>query len=220
MKIKKKLICQIPNGTDYGFPASVEGNVEKHAPITGLFALMRNDETCDIEDCKPELKDPAKADAFMKEETVLVEHITQFIDGNLVPKTIYLVPYASDEDVRQRPTVMELPDESIVTVEIVLAEDDRLSRTFLYRTANHNLSLFEIMDNFFTADLCDDDRSGLVDEDELFTHVDETYDHEEGILVDYYSDTGRRYDITYDDGEQILEHVVEMRIVGIDRNHD
>lgn len=50
MKIKKKLICQMPNGTDYGFPASGEGNVEKHAPVTGLFALMRNDETGVIED--------------------------------------------------------------------------------------------------------------------------------------------------------------------------
>lgn len=49
MKIKKKLICQMPNGTDYGFPASVEGNVEKHTPVTGLFALMRNDETGVIE---------------------------------------------------------------------------------------------------------------------------------------------------------------------------
>lgn len=26
MKIKKKLICQMPNGTDYGFPDIVEGN--------------------------------------------------------------------------------------------------------------------------------------------------------------------------------------------------
>lgn len=220
MKIKKKLICQMPNGTDYGFPASVEGNAEKHAPITGLFALMRNDETGVIEDCKPELKDPTKAKAFMNETAVLLENITQLVDGRLVPKTIYLVPYASDEDARKLPSIKELPDESTVTVEITLAEDDGLSRTFLYRTANHNLSLFEIVDNFFTADLYDDDRSGLVDEDELFTHVDETYDHEEGILVDYYSSTGRRCDITYDDSEQILEHVVEIRIVGIDRNHD
>lgn len=210
----------MPNGKDYGFPDIVEGTVEKHAPVTGLFALMRNDETGDIEDCKPELKDHAKVEAFMKEETVLVEHITQFIDGNLVPKTIYLAPYASDEDVRQRATVMELPDESIVTVGIVLAEDDGLSRTFLYSMANHNLSLSEIVDNLFDAGLYDDDRSGLVDEDELFMRVEETYDHEEGLLVDYYSKTGRRYDITYDDGEQILGHVVSMRIVDVDRSRN
>lgn len=220
MQIKKKLICRMPNGKDYGFPDIVEGTVEKHAPVTGLFALMRNDETGDIEDCKPELKDRAKAEAFMKEEAVLVEHITQLVDGNLVPKTIYLAPYASDEDVRQRPTVMELPDESIVTVEIVLAEDDGLSRTFLYSMANHNLSLSEIVDSLFNADLYDDDRSGLVDEDELFMHVEETYDHEEGLLVDYYSKTGRRYDITYDDGEQILGRVVSVRIVDVDRSRN
>lgn len=71
MKIKKKLICQMPNGTDYGFPASVEGNVEKHAPITGLFALMRNDKTGVIEDCKPKLKDQTKAKAFMNVRGIL-----------------------------------------------------------------------------------------------------------------------------------------------------
>lgn len=218
MKVKKKLICLMPNGKDYGFPDAVEGIVEKHAPVTGLFAFMRNDETGDIENCRLKPKDPAKAEAFMNEETVLAEHITQFIDGRLVPKTIYFAPYAPDEDVRQRPTVMELPNESTVTVEIVLAEDDGLSRTFLYRMANHNLSLSEIVDGLFDTDLYADDRSGLVDEDELFTRVDETCDYEEGILVDYYSETGRRYDITYEDGEQILEHVVSMRIVDINRN--
>lgn len=218
MKIKKKLICLMPNGKDYGFPDVVEGIVEKHAPVTGLFAFMRNDETGDIENCRLKSKDPAKAKAFMNEETVLAEHITQFIDGRLVPKTMYFAPYAPDEDVRQRPTVMELPDESIVTVEIILAEDDGLSRTFLYRMANHNLSLSEIVDGLFDTDLYADDRSGLVDEDELFTRVDETCDYEEGILVDYYSETGRRYDITYEDGEQIFEHVVSMRIVNINRN--
>ncbi len=71
MKIKKKLICQMTNGTDYGFPTSVEGTVEKHAPVTGLFALMRNDKTGAIEDCKPELKDPTKAKAFMSVRGIL-----------------------------------------------------------------------------------------------------------------------------------------------------
>lgn len=46
------------------------------------------------------------------------------------------------------------------------------------------------------------------------------YDHEEGLLVDYYSKTGRRYDITYDDGEQILGRVVSMRIIDVDRSRN
>lgn len=213
MKQKQTLYCQMKNHDNFGFPATVTGNAYVHADQIGILGVAYDEKN----QCIKQSNILKNTDAFINDPETIVKNINQLIDGKLVPTTFYLAPYKTENCTWDKPTIHEVPHNCEVTLEIILAEDDELIRTFLYKTKNKNCSVFELIQNLIESDIDELGPKCLINEDKLFTYT-KTDDFEEtGYLVDYYSPIGEKINVCYKRTSEILDHMISARIINISK---
>lgn len=216
MKTKQTLTCLMDKHDDYGFPKTVKGDVYTHTHQVGLLGIIYNKATETIEDNN--LSEDADIQAFMNDPQVIAESFTQLENDSLVPKIMYMVPYRTETCTFDQPSILELPEDCDVTLECILAEEYGLLRSFLFQTHTSNCSVLELLTDFLQNDIDDEDVNGLLDETSLFTKQTDPETNETRYVVDYYSATGESFKYYYTCGENILKHLVSVRIINIQKD--
>lgn len=145
----------------------------------------------------------------------VMDKITQFdkTKKELVPKTIYYLPYVVEGHSSQIPTVVDdnISGASNVSysldVEVLLVEDD-LKRYLTLHFKTRNIPVFNLV-----YDLFEDD-----DEEELAAAgiKKKKYDDEYGYYIQFYDDAGNCYPIIFSSAEEIRDKIISMRLIGID----
>lgn len=217
MKENQTLKCMLTNREIYGFSDTLNLKDPTKAHQIGVLGLMVNTTTGTIE--RNVLKNSLNATQFMNDPEVIV-HPIHTIDketNELTEKTLYMAPYQPTNHSWNLPTVFQLPEyQKDVILEITLAEEDNLIRSFLYAISTDSCSLLDLLD-FALED--DDDCESLIDEPLLLRYVEEDDGFEEsGYYVDYYDEIGNKVPVFYHSLYDIKDHVVSVRMVRTNEN--
>lgn len=218
-----KLKALNKNTEKYGFPQTMEyDNPNFNGHQIGVVICIQNNVTKAIEKnfLSESLGDEQTRDfllgELMREEkaVLITEVITQYDESNheLVPKTIYYMPYFVEEHTRFKPTVI---DDNVsgacnvsydIEVELIFA-DEGLCRYLIVPFKTRNVPVFELVNDLF------DDEDAL--EELGIKWQEETEDEEAGYALDFYNEAGQRFNLTFRNGERLKDILVSMRMIGI-----
>ena len=211
----------------FGYPDEIQyENPNFHGHQKGVCIALKNDVTNEIEQnfISESLKDK---DALLEEllsmnDVLLVEdHITQFDEhSNLVPKTLFYLPYAVKEHSIFKPTLNDVNVETEscnVTnrfeVEILFVKEG-LNRYMVIPYETRNISVFDSMlhtfDGIFFCDHFGEDH-------ELYQAgvrwEEEGEDHEEGFYLDFYNEVGQAFNLGFSDMSSLRDTIASIRLL-------
>lgn len=210
----------------WGYSQDMEyTDADFHGHQRGVAVGIKNNVTGKIEvNCLPKSLGDEQTRDFMLEELLndksilLIENgITQFDEEgkNLVPKTIYYLPYYVDGHSVLQPTVT---NENIsgacnvsyeCKVELLFVEDG-LNRYATIDFNTRNISIMDMVHDLFEWDELEDElaNSGVHFEEE-------TDEDEEGFYLDFYNEAGERYNLCFSTLERLRDDIVSMRLIDI-----
>lgn len=209
----------------YGYPVEMEYNNPKfNGHQVGIAVCIKNNVTNEIEEnfLSESLGDTETRDFLLSEmltdkNVILIENlITQFDreNGGLIPKTIYYLPYCVTEHSRFTPTVT---NENIVDtcnssydikVEILFVEEE-VSRYLVIPFKTRNISVMDLMYSLFEYGNKDELKQIGIEWQE------ESDDTEAGYVLDFYTQTGERYNLVFSNAERLRDAIVSMRLIDI-----
>lgn len=153
--------------------------------------------------------------AYHKEKKILLTDIIVQSDenGNMIPKTVYYMPYYVEDHSRFKPTITRYDIDtneyksSNAEIELLLVKDD-LCRYITVNIEKLSISVMTDIYNMFTDDKCHD-----LSIKPVLTRIGIIY------TLDFYNKIGERTDITFSNLENIRDLIVSMRLIGIgDKN--
>ena len=218
-----KLKLAFEKAKKYGFQEELDYNKSNfNGHQIGIAICIKNNVTEEIENnfLNEKLGDEEKRDFLLeellhdKEITLIEKGITQFdkATDNLIPKTIYFIPYVVKDHSRFKPTIINDNVSGAcnvsydILVELIFSVDG-LCRYLTVPFKTRNISIMELVNDLFE------------DEDELseigINWEEETEDDEPGYTLDFYDETGERFNLVFHDAEDFKEAIVSMRVIDI-----
>lgn len=203
--------------TKFGYPNQMEyDNPNFNGHQIGVAICVKNNITNEIEEnlLSKSLGDDKTRDKLLKEllnndNKIITDIITQCNDENkLVPKTIYYVPYYIVNHSRFKPTILYSNVENYlnsyynIEVELLLVSDNTC-RYITVPIQTQNVSIFDCINDLFEYD--DNNISDIVKKDNDY-------------ILDFYSESGERFDLAFNKLEDIRNLIVSMRLINITTN--
>lgn len=208
----------------YGYPIEMEYNNHNfNGHQIGVAVCIKNNVTGLIEEnfLSESLGDKASRDSLLSElladenVTLIPDIITQFDreNGGLIPKTIYYIPYVVENHSRFIPTVTN--DNIVdscnasydVKIELLFTEEE-VSRYLVIPFKTRNISVMDLVYNLFEGDREDLKEVGI-------EWQDGSDDTEAGYTLDFYTNTGERYNLVFSNGERLRDAIASMRLIDI-----
>lgn len=214
----------------YGFHEEIEyTNATFNGHQLGIAICIKNQKTGEIEQnfLSQELGDDKIRDSLLKElladkSILLMENnITQFNESKteIVPKTIYYLPYYVDGHSVMQPTVnyenvSKTNNTSYdIKVEVLFVEDE-LNRYITIPIKTKNTSIMNLVYDLF----------GNYDDEFLETLGIKWQDEDEnidvGYVLDFYNQVGEKYNLIFEDIEDLRNAIVSMRLIDIKSHID
>lgn len=211
----------------FGYPNEIQYNDKTfNGHQKGICIALRNMSTNGIEQNflseSLENRDALLEELLSTEGIVIVEdRITQFDEEhkNLIPKTLYYLPYAVKEHSIFKPTVnndnVETESSNVTNrfdVEILFVTDN-LNRYITVTFETRNISMFESVNDLFE----DCFFSGFDEEHQLHQAgvrwKDETEDEDAGYYLDFYNEAGQRFDLLFTHIEDLKDAIASVRLI-------
>lgn len=200
----------------YGYEAELGyDNPRFHGHQIGICIGVIDNKTNNIvrnalPDNKPDnIKDKLLRELLADESIIKVESpITQFEDGNLVPRTVYYLPYAVEGHSIYEPTcnfANIVPASNVVnhvTIEILFVEEN-LNRYITYKYDTVNVSIFDEISDLEITDIPD------------VVYQDEDAEEGEGYYLDFYDEAGNRIDLCFQDWERLRDTIASIRLLDV-----
>ena len=152
-----------------------------------------------------------------KKAVLMSESITQFDNEhkNLIPKTIYYMPYFVMDHSRFKPTVMNDNVSGACNVsydietELLFVTDDGLCRYLTVPFKTRNISMFELVNDLLEYPEDEDLRELGIEWQQ------ETDDMEAGYALDFYNEVGQRFVLTFRNISRLKDCLASMRMTNI-----
>lgn len=218
-----KLIALNKNTEKYGYQQELEyGDDSFNGHQIGVAVCVQNELTQEIEFNylseklgDKETRDFALGELLREKKCVFIsETFSQFDEnGELVPKSIYYLPYYVAGHSRFEPTITyenvnDNPNKTYdIQVELIFSKDG-LFRYFTMPIKTKNVSVMDcVYDTFgFSTD-------PVALEDIGIKWQDGTEDTEAGYVLDFYNEAGKRYDLIFSCTEDLRDAIVSMRVI-------
>ena len=212
----------------YGYPQTMEySNQNFNGHQVGVAICLQNNITNKIEANylseslgDEETRNFLLSELLREEKALFITEVITQLDENsnqLVPKTLFYMPYFVEEHSRFKPTVINdnVSDACNVSydieVELVFA-DEGLCRYLTVPFKTRNVPVFELVEDLF------DDEEALK---ELgIKWQEETDEADAGYALDFYNEAGQRYNLTFRTGENLRDILVSMRMISIECHID
>lgn len=222
MKIKA---CNA-NTERYGYPEELEYNRPGfNGHQVGVALCVFNHKTKEIEEnyLSATLGDKETRDFLLgellheKKAVLMTEDITQFDEEqkHLIPKTIYYMPYFVMDHSRFKPTVMNDNVSGACNVsydieaELLFVTNDGLCRYLTVPFKTRNISMFELVNDFLEYPSIEDlEVLGI-------KWQEETEEAEAGYALDFYSESGERFVLTFRNISDLKDLLASMRMIDI-----
>lgn len=203
--------------TKFGYPNQMEyNNPNFNGHQIGIAICIKNNITNKIEEnlLSKSLGDDKTRDELLKEllnnnNKIVTDIITQCNDENkLVPKTIYYLPYYITDHSRFKPTILYSNVENYlnnyysIEVELLLVSDNTC-RYITVPIQTQNVSIFDCVNDLFEYD---NNISDIIEKDNSY-------------ILDFYSESGERFDLAFNKLEDIRNLIVSMRLISITTNN-
>lgn len=218
-----KLKALNKNTEKYGYPQTMEyDNPNFNGHQIGVVICIQNNVTQTIEqNFLPEKLGDEDTRTFLlgellhEKKAVLITDVITQLDKDthdLVPKTLFYMPYFVEEHSRFKPTVINDNVSGAcnvsydIEVELVFA-DEGLCRYLTVPFKTRNVPVFELVEDLF------DDEEAL--EELGIKWQEETYEADAGYALDFYNEAGQRYNLTFRTGEKLRDILVSMRMISI-----
>lgn len=222
-----KLKTMNKNLDKFGYPEILEyDNPDFHGHQKGIAIGIKDNKTNKFvrNYLSKELGDDFTRDFLLNDlvqdpEILLIENnITQMENDELVPRTIYYLPYFVEDHSCLTPTVNfdNISGACNVSykakVELLFATDDGLNRYTTIEFQTRNVSIFELINNAF------DDNSEIPE----IVYDSRDYDGENstGYYLDFYDEAGEPYYLCKDHKEDYRDLLVSFRLIGLDMEID
>lgn len=213
-----KLKSMNKNLDKFGFPESLDYSDEKfHGHQKGIAIGVKDNKTNKFikNFLSKELGDDPTRDFLLNDlvqdpEILLIEdNITQLENNELVPRTIYFLPYFVEDHSCLKPTVNfdNISGACNVSykaqVELLFATSDGLNRYMVVDFNTANVPIFELVNDIF---------------DEEVPDIMYEYDGEEGAgyYLDFYDEAGQSYPVCMQSMEQFRDLLVSFRLIGLE----
>lgn len=202
--------------TKFGYPSQMEyNNPNFNGHQIGIAICIKNNITNKIEEnlLSKSLGDDKTRDELLKEllnnnNKIVTDIITQCNDENkLVPKTIYYLPYYIIDHSRFKPTILYSNVENYlnnyysIEIELLLVSDNTC-RYITVPIQTQNVSIFDCINDLFEYD---NNISDIIEKDNSY-------------ILDFYSESGERFDLAFNKLEDIRNLIVSMRLISITAN--
>lgn len=202
--------------TKFGYPNQMEyNNPNFNGHQIGIAICIKNNITNKIEEnlLSKSLGDDKTRDELLKEllnnnNKIVTDIITQCNDENkLVPKTIYYLPYYIIDHSRFKPTILYSNVENYlnnyysIEIELLLVSDNTC-RYITVPIQTQNISIFDCINDLFEYD---NNISDIIEKDNSY-------------ILDFYSESGERFDLAFNKLEDIRNLIVSMRLISITTN--
>ena len=202
--------------TKFGYPNQMEyNNPNFNGHQIGIAICIKNNITNKIEEnlLSKSLGDDKTRDELLKEllnnnNKIVTDIITQCNDENkLVPKTIYYLPYYIIDHSRFKPTILYSNVENYlnnyysIEIELLLVSDNTC-RYITVPIQTQNISIFDCINDLFEYD---NNISDIIEKDNSY-------------ILDFYSESGERFDLAFNKLEDIRNLIVSMRLISIITN--
>lgn len=212
----------------YGYPQTMEYNNRNfNGHQVGVAICLQNNITNKIEENylseslgDEETRNFLLSELLREEKALFITEVITQLDENsnqLVPKTLFYMPYFVEEHSRFKPTIMNrnISDncDTTYTIEVELGfTTEGYSRylTVLFNTCN--VPVFELVSNLF------DDEKALSDLGIKWN--EETEEGIPGYVLDFYSSAGNKYNFVFENTNELKNILVSMRMIDIVCNID
>lgn len=218
------------NVEKYGYPFHMEYTATSfNGHRLGVAVCIKNANTGEIERnfIKESLGDEEARSQILQDllndKTVILtkEQVTQFddVNGTLVFKDIYYMPYYVLDHVMHRPTIIHdnifpcMNAHYSVEVEVILVEEG-LTRYLVLPFQTRNMSVMDLVHDFFEFDYASDGDLKSIG----IGYQNRTEYDEAGYTLDFYDDFGHRHDLVFGSVERIRDAIVSMRLVKFERH--
>lgn len=218
------------NTEKYGYPQELDyGNSMFNGHQVGVAICIQNAITKEIEQNflsenlgDEETRKFLLGELLHEEKAIfIIDNFTQFDENNeLVPKTMYYMPYFVLEHSRFKPTVTTKNIGNICNVsykakvEVLFVTENGLNRYVTLDFDTKNVSVMDLVYDIF------DDCSSYHPELEAagITYVNETEDIEtdEGYYLDFYNEAGERFNICFTVLEELRDTIASFRLIELE----
>lgn len=217
-----KLKSMNKNLSKFGYPDVLEyDNPDFHGHQKGIAIGIKDNKTNKFvrNYLSKDLGDDSTRDFLINDliqdpEILLIENnITQMENGEIVPRTIYYLPYFVESHSCLVPTVNfdNISGASNVSykakVELLFATDDGLNRYMTVDFETRNVSIFELVNDIF-------------DEEIPEINYDPDGNEGPGYYLDFYDEAGEPYYLCEDRMEDYRDLLVSFRLIGLDMEID
>jgi hypothetical protein len=195
------------NGHQIGVAICIQNNITNKIEKNYLSETLGDEQTRDF--LLGELLHESKA-------VFITENITQLDDitNDLVPKTIFYMPYFVEEHSRFKPTVINDNVSGAYNVyydieaELVFA-DDGLCRYLTTSFKTCNVPFVDLINDFF--EYSDDEVLAALG----IKWQEETMETDAGYALDFYNEAGQKFILTFRNMEKLKDIMVSMRMTNI-----
>lgn len=217
-----KLKSMNKNLSKFGYPDVLEyDNPDFHGHQKGIAIGIKDNKTNKFvrNYLSKDLGDDSTRDFLINDliqdpEILLIENsITQMENGEIIPRTIYYLPYFVESHSCLAPTVNfdNISGASNVSykakVELLFATDDGLNRYMIVNFETRNVSIFELVNDIF-------------DEEIPEINYDPDGNEGPGYYLDFYDEAGEPYYLCEDRMEDYRDLLVSFRLIGLDMEID
>lgn len=199
----------------FGFPETLEYNNDKfHGHQKGIAVGVKDNKTNKFVEnfLSKSLGDDSTRDFLLNDlvqdpEILLVEdNITQMVNNELVPRTVYYIPYFVENHSCLQPTInfnnisgaCNVSYE--IKVELLFATDDGLNRYMVVDFNTTNVPIFDLVNDIFDEELPD-------------VVYNKDGENGPGYYLDFYDEAGQVYNVCVNRSEDFRDLLVSFRLI-------
>lgn len=218
------------NTEKYGYPQELDyGNPLFNGHQIGVAICVQNAITKKIEENflseslgDRETRDFLLGELLREEKAVfIVDNFTQFDENNeLVPKTMYYMPYFVLEHSKFKPTVITKNIGNIsnvsykAKVEVLFVTENGLSRYVTLDFNTKNISVMDLVYDIF--DGCSSYHPELEAVGIKYVNEIEDTETDEGYYLDFYNEAGERFNICFTTLEELRDVIASVRLIELE----
>lgn len=208
-----------------GYPNEMGyNNPEFNGHQIGIAVFVINNVTGKIDDNLTKLSLDEVNDMLNNESIIFIhESITQVDNGELVPKTIYYLPYYVDGHSLARPSVNNVNTDTdrgytcYSEIELLFVHEG-LNRYLTVNLASKGIPLIDLVDDAFTSGR--DNEAFLNSMGISYVECCEDDEEESGYVLDFYNEAGGRTEFTFSRLELLRNCLVSIRLIKCDHIKD
>lgn len=207
----------------YGYPFQMKYDNDKfHGTVKGVaIGIIDNKDGEVVENYVSGSTEQEKMELLNKmigdKDLLLIEDgITQFVNGELRPRTIYKIPYCAIEHSIYQPAIVmnNISGASNVSyeveVEVLLATSDGLNRYLMLHFSTRNVPVWELVHDFFD----EIDEDSVLARENGFEYHDESDEGEAGWYLDFYDAAGSPYwEGGFKNMDRFRDMIIGMRVM-------